>query len=339
MNKLFAQQIFPLGTLSIILLSISSASAQTIRHVSTFATGIAVNATAPDSIALGNNSIWVSYANGADSTGLNGSSTVVQYKFDGKVHRTYSIPGSVDGLKVDPKTGLVWALQNQDGNSTLTLIDPKNKTTTGPIPYAVMSGTSGYDDVVFRFDKTFLSYTNPTGPTDPTIQLLENGSNPLVVTPILLMGATGTNLATGTIQPTSQNDPDSLKLAPNGDLILTSGDDGQLIFVSKPGSPDQSVSFLSLLDPSGAPVKGLDDAVFATDERGTFYVTDTNNNRVLKIDAEDLPKGSLYACVGSLNEFTSVDLKTGKVTALISGLNGPHGILFLPNADDDNSEE
>jgi hypothetical protein len=51
------------------------------------------------------------------------------------------------------------------------------------------------------------------------------------------------------------------------------------------------------------------------------------------------PKGSLYASVGSLNEFTSVDLKTGKVTALISGLNGPHGILFLPNADDDNSEE
>lgn len=334
MNQPFAKQVFRLMTLSIALFSVSSVGAQTIRRVSTFATGTDVNATKPDSIALGNNSIWVSYANGADSTGLSGSSTVVQYRFNGKVRHTYSISGSVDGLKVDPRTGLVWALQNQDGNSTLSLIDPKANTVSGPIPYAVTSSTQGYDDVVFRFDKVFLSYTNPAAPTDPTIQLLQNGSDPLVVTPILLMGATGTNLATGLIEPTSQNDPDSLKLAPNGDLMLSSGDDGQLIFVGHPGSPDQSVSFLSLLDPSGAQVKGLDDAVFATDERGTFYLTDTNNNRVLKIDAEDLRIGSLYASIGSLNEFTSVDLKTGKVTAVLSGLNGPHGILFLPGAED-----
>ena len=339
MSPLFAQRALRLVTLSIVLFGAGSLNAQTIRRVSTFATGAGVNATAPDSIALGNNSIWVSYANGADSTGLSGGSTVVQYRFNGKVRHTYSIPGSVDGLKVDPRTGLVWALQNQDGNSTLTLINPKTNTLTGPIPYAVTSATQGYDDVVFRFDKMFLSYTNPAAPTDPTIQLLKNGSDPLVVTPILLMGATGTILATGAVEPTAHNDPDSLKLTPNGDLMLSSGDDGQLIFVSHPGSHDQSVSFLTLLDQTGARVKGLDDAVFATDERGTFYLTDTNNNRVLKIEAEDLPIGSLYASVGSLNEFTSVDLKTGKVTAVLSGLNGPHGILFLPGAEDENSGE
>jgi DNA-binding beta-propeller fold protein YncE len=334
MNRSLTKPTFRLVILSVALLGASSAGAQTIRHMSTFATGTTVNASQPDSIALGNNSLWVSYANGADSTGLSGSSTVVQYKFNGEVRQIYSIPGSVDGLKVDPKTGLVWALQNQDGNSTLTLIDPKAKTTTGPIPYAVTSGANGYDDVVFRFDKVFLSYTNPASPTDPTIQLLQNGSDPLVVTPILLKGATGKNLATGMIETTTQNDPDSLKLAPNGDLMLSSGDDGQLIFVSHPGSHDQSVSFLSLLDPNGAHVSGLDDAVFATVERGRFYVTDTNNNRVLRIDAEDLPEGSLYASVGSLNEVASVDLETGKVTAFLPNLNGPHGILFLPNADD-----
>jgi sugar lactone lactonase YvrE len=338
MNQLFARQVFRVVTLSIALLGASSLSAQTIRRVSTFATGATVNATGPDSIALGNNSIWVSYANGADSTGQSGSSTVVQYKFNGSVRHSYSIPGSVDGLKVDPQTGLVWALQNQDGNSTLTLIDPKANTVSAPIPYAVTSATQGYDDVVFRFDKVFLSYTNPASPSDPTIQLLKNGSDPLAVTPILLMGATGTNLATGSIEPTTQNDPDSLKLTPNGDLMLSSGDDGQLIFVSHPGSQDQSVSFLTLLDPSGANVHGLDDAVFVTDERGTFYVTDTGNNRVLKIEAEDLAKGSLFASVGSLQEFASVDLKTGKLTAVLPGLNGPHGILFLPNADENSDE-
>jgi len=337
MNRSLAKPISRLVTLSLALLAATSGGAQTIRHVSTFATGTAVNATGPDSLAVGGNSLWVSYTNGADSTGASGSSTVVQYKFNGQVRHTYSIPGSVDGLKVDPKTGLVWALQNQDGNSTLTLINPKTKTTTGPIPYAVTSSTQGYDDVVFRFDKVFLSYTNPASPTDPTIQVLHNGSNPLVVTPVLLMGATGTNLATGTVGPTTQNDPDSLKLAPNGDLMLSSGDDGQLIFVSHPGSSDQSVSFLSLLDPSGANVKGLDDAVFATSERGRFYLADTNNNRILRIDAEDLPIGSLYASVSSLQEVGLVDLKTGKLTAFLPGLNGPHGLLFLADAEDDDN--
>jgi DNA-binding beta-propeller fold protein YncE len=119
----------------------------------------------------------------------------------------------------------------------------------------------------------------------------------------------------------------------------SSGDDGQLIFVSHPGSPDQSVSFLSLLDPGGAHVSGLDDAVFATDERGRFYVAETGNNRVLKIDAENLPKGSLFASVGSLSEVGLVDLKTGKVTPFLPGLKGPHGILFLPHADDEDSDD
>src|SRR6202008_2097306 len=94
-------------------------------------------------------------------------------------------------------------------------------------------------------------YPNPGSPADPIIQLLTNGSDPLVVTPIVFRGTNGTNLATGQAnQPTTQNDPDSMKLTPTGDLMLTSGDDGQLLFVEKPGKPDQSVSFLTLLDPS-----------------------------------------------------------------------------------------
>jgi glutamine cyclotransferase len=344
MNPLLVKQILRNAAISIVLTVASSAGAQTVLGVSTFATGTAVNATKPDSIALGNNSLWVSYSNGADSTGLSGSSTVVQYKLNGQVRHVQSIPGYVDGLKVDPRSGLVWAMQNQDGNSTLTLLNPKTGTASTPIAYAVTSGSRGYDDVVFRFNQAFVSYTNPTGPTDPTIQLVQNGSNPLIVTPILLMGATGTNLATGQAnQPTAQNDPDSLKLTPNGDLMLTSGDDGQLIFVGQPGTTKQSVSFLTLLDPStGLAVSGLDDAVFATADQGSFYLSDTKNNQVLKIDAANLAIGSLYASVGSLNEFATVDIHTGRVTALVSNLNGPHGLEFLPNTEDgenDNSNK
>jgi hypothetical protein len=337
MNYVFAKQISRIAIASITLTVALSVHAQNVRRITTFATGTPVNATGPDSITLSRNSVWVSYTNGADSTGLSGSSTIVQYKLNGEVRQTYFIAGSVDGLKVDPRTGQVWALQNQDGNSTMSLINPKAHTVSGPIPYAVASATQGYDDVVFRFDQVFLSYTNPVAPTDPTIQLLENGSNPLAVTPVLLKGATGTNLATGQPnQPTTQNDPDSLKLTPTGDLMLSSGDDGQLIFVEKPGRPDQSVSFLQLLDPStGLAVSGLDDAVFATATKGTFYLADTNNNRILKIEVDHVPVGSLFASVGSLNELAVVDIHTGLTTPLVSNLSGPHGLEFVPNTDDD----
>ena len=337
MNHLFVKRISRIAIASIALTLVSSAYAQHVRRITTFATGTGVNATGPDSVALSRNSVWVSYTNGADSTGLSGSSTIVQYKLTGKVRHTYSIAGSVDGLKVDPRTGHVWALQNQDGNSTLTLINPKTRTVSKTISYAVTSGSHGYDDVVFRLNQVFLSYTNPASDADPIIQILQNGSNPLGVTPILLRGTLGTDLATGQPnQPTSTNDPDSLKLTPTGDLMLSSGDDGQLVFVEKPGRPNQSVSFLTLLDPStGLAVSGLDDAVFATAREGTFYLADTGNNRILKIEVDHVPVGALFASIGSLKELAVVDMHTGKATRFVGNLNGPHGLEFTPKAEDD----
>jgi DNA-binding beta-propeller fold protein YncE len=324
---------------SLALLSASTVGAQTF-HVTTFATGTDVSSTQPDSISVTNKFLWASYTNGAVSTGGTGSSTVVQYKLkSGKVLSTYSFAGSVDGLKFDPATGQVWALQNQDGNSTLTLIDPEDGTVSQPIPYAVTSPARGIDDVAFRLDEVFLSYTNPVNATDPTIVVVQEDTNPIAWQPILQKGALGTNLATGqSNQPTSQNDPDSLKLTPRGDLMLSSGDDGQLIFVSQPGTAHQTVSFLSLLDQAKNPVKGLDDAVFVTARKGTFFLADTGNNRILKIDAAKLHIGSLYASVGSLNALVAVDLKTGVVTPVISNLNAPHGLQFVPRIEHDDED-
>jgi hypothetical protein len=316
--------------------------AQTIRPYTIFATGTDVKATGPDSITVGRHSVWVSFTNGANSTGQGGGkSTIVQYDFEGHVQHQYSIAGSVDGLKQDPRSGVVWALQNQDGNSTLTLIDSEDGTVSSPLDYAVKSDAHGYDDVVFLGKQVFLSYTNPALATDATIQLLENRSSPLKVTPVLTMGTTGTDLATGQKnKPTTQSDPDSLKSTPSGGLMLTSGADGQLIFVEHPGKPNQTVAFLTLLDPSsGKAVSGLDDALFVTAEKGTFYLTDTGNNRVLTFQAEDLTPGSLFACVGSLNQFVKVDLKTGFVTALVTHLKGPHGLAFVPQSNEGEGEQ
>src|ERR1700694_2227764 len=169
---------------------------------------------APDSITTENGAFFVEYGNGANSTGTGGSSTIIQYDKAGNIEHTYTIPGSVDGLKFNPYTGQIWALQNQDGNSTLTLIDPVSHKVTGPLSYANPSASSGYDDVVFEGNKVFLSYTNPNGIGDPTLVQLLNGDRPnglLLTSTILADGATGFDTVTGLTEVVPHSDPDPLK--------------------------------------------------------------------------------------------------------------------------------
>src|SRR5579862_7479905 len=102
---------------------VSLQGAVTITNTTTFASGAAVNGTASDSISLSHDSIWVAYTNGADSTGASGSSVVAQYDYSGNLLNQYTFPGYVDGLRYDAERDLIWVLQNQDGNSALTLLD------------------------------------------------------------------------------------------------------------------------------------------------------------------------------------------------------------------------
>jgi hypothetical protein len=153
----------------------ASAQADPTVSISTFATGGAVGATAPDSITDGDGSIWVEYGNGADSTGASGSSTIVQYSPGGTVLHTYTVSGLVDGLKFNPVTRKVWALQNNDGNASLTIIDPTTHTQSAALTYAVTSTARGYDDVAFLNGNVYLSYTNPVHPADSVALCCRNG--------------------------------------------------------------------------------------------------------------------------------------------------------------------
>ncbi len=91
-----------------------------------------------------------------------------------------------------------------------------------------------------RATKVFLSYTNPNGAGDPTLVELVNGDRPsglLLTSTILTDGAKGLDTVTGQVEVVPQSDPDSLKMAPNGDLIFSSGNDGTIIDVQNPGNP------------------------------------------------------------------------------------------------------
>src|ERR1700733_15484866 len=238
-----------------VLFVATSVSAQTVTSVSVFATGTAVGGTQPDSITDGNGSVWVEYGNGAVSTGGSGSSTIVQYSTSGAIEHSYSIAGLVDGLKFNPVTGIVWALQNNDGNSTLSLINPATGVVSAPLKYASppfvygASSSRGYDDVAFLNGKVYLSYSNPVNPSDPVLQILNQGNTPsgtLTTTSILTAAQTGI----------SAPDIDSLKSTPNGELVLTSEGDGAgtgnpiatFSLIVNPGAPNQTVTNVSVTD-------------------------------------------------------------------------------------------
>ncbi|SEE58648.1 hypothetical protein SAMN05519104_6629 [Rhizobiales bacterium GAS188] len=309
-----------------------------VDQISTFASAPA-GSSSPDSVTIdGQGFVWVAYTNGADSTGASGSSTIVQYDKSGHVVHSYQVAGFVDGLKFNPESGEIWALQNQDGNSKLTLIDPITHE-TDTLSYAHPSSTRGYDDVVFDGNKVFLSFTNPPGTSgDATIVQLTNGDNPhgvLHTKTVLTDGIQGINTETGTLQSVPLTDPDSLKLAPNGDLLLSSGADGVIVDVQDPGTSHQSVAFTQVqgVTPGNA---GLDDVIKPSASSGTFYLSDTKDNRVLAVHVSGLNPNDYYASVGSLGAFGQVDPTTGAFTPLISAANAPgfnfgspHGVTFV----------
>jgi len=334
--------------LSIAVLGIlaATAQAQTVTGTSVFATATAVAGTQPDSITDGSGSVWVEYGNGAVSTGGTGDSTIVQYSSSGAVQHVYTIAGLVDGLKVNPLTGMVWALQNNDGNATLSLINPTSHVVSAPMKYAsppyVYGSTSGrgYDDVAFLGGKVYLSYTNPVNPSDPVLQILNQGNNPsgtLTTTSILTAQQTNPLFTSSSQAPP---DIDSLKSTPSGQLVLTSeGDglgpawatsDGRYTLISNPGSAAQTFTNVRVTDAAGVNVNGMDDVIFPDAKAGTLYVADTGTDKVYAVHLTGLNPDTPIIALGSFDEVALVNPVTGVVgMPLLTGLTSVHGMDFV----------
>jgi hypothetical protein len=117
---------------------------------------------APDSIAVTDNNIYIGYGDGHDPAGLDGlSSQVVQYTKTGKVLYVYNVPGHNDGLKVDPETDKLWAMQNEDGNPNLVIIDPRTREERLYTFAQTPPHGGGYDDIVFLNHHVYFSASNP----------------------------------------------------------------------------------------------------------------------------------------------------------------------------------
>jgi hypothetical protein len=277
----------------------------------------------------------------------------VQYSASGSIQHVYSIAGNVDGLKFNPTTGMVWALQNQDANSTLSLINPTTHVVTGPMKYAVPpyvygpvtspSGVGrGYDDIAFLGGKVYLSFTNPVNPSDPVLQILNNGNMPsgtLTTTNILTAQQTNPLFTSSTQNPP---DIDSLKSTPNGELVLTSeGDglgpawatsDGRYTLISDPGTSHQTVTNVRVTNAAGVNVNGMDDVIFPGATSGTLYVSGTPGDQVYAVHLTGLNPNTPIIALGSFNEVATVNPITGVVEKPLLSVNSPHGMDFVPSA-------
>jgi hypothetical protein len=306
---------------------------------------------APDSIAVLDGHVFVGYGDGHLPDGSDGlSSQIVEYKMDGSVVRTYTVVGHNDGLKVDPVTHLLWAIQNEDANANLVIINTETHQrklfTFGPTPHG-----GGYDDIVFRGCKVYISASNPAkNPnTGPAIVSAHLEGNLVEVEPVLAGEANAIDILTDATVGLNLQDPDSMTLDPLGNIVLDSQGDQELIIVSNPGSHNQRVLRLplSFLAPGGpAPVE-TDDTAFVTSSEGFLLFADKGLNTVYKISKNAFAPGTAYTAADGGPFIGTLDFTTGVITPIVTGLKNPGGMMFVDTSkhdrddrrDDDRREE
>jgi hypothetical protein len=322
-----------IATLSVLLMTLAAAGQVTAAipyTVSTFATGIANVYFQPDSIALLDGHIYIGYGNGAAPDGSDGkSSTIVEYKVNGDVVTTYSVVGHNDGLRVNPQTKQLWAMQNEDGNPNLVIIDTTKRTQTvytfGPTPHG-----GGYDDISFRGGDVFLSASNPSNNPNfaPAVVKATISGSVVNVSEALNASATATDIPTDTPVTLNLQDPDSMIFNRFGDLLLDSQADGELIIVHHLGFIDQSVYHLALTL-NGAATQ-VDDTIEALSTHGTILVSDRDAGAagiIYAISKNIFSPGAAYTATPT--SVGSLDFDTGVITNVVTGMVSPHGMAFI----------
>jgi hypothetical protein len=338
-----------LAIASVIFASALSAHAQatsgpvaTPRYTVTVFAAAPQGLTNPDSITTAHGKIYVVYANATQPDGTGGSSTIVEYSQTGKMLRTFSVIGKADGLKYNPFDHKLWALRDEDSNPQLTLIDP-NSGDEDNFTYAQkpLHG-GGYDDVVFTKENTFISASNPTvdakGQNNfPSIVEARLVGNQVFVKPVFFGNASLFDIVSGNEVVVPQADPDSLKVDSAGDLVLDSQADGDLIFINAADTQNQAALRLHLTNGTAKQIT-VDDTVFPTAPSGTILVVDTKADKVYAVKSDAFQPGGAYSASDSDGILGKVDLSTGLVTPIVTGMQSPHGALFVPaNPEDDDN--
>lgn len=302
----------------------------------------------PDSITFNASNVFVGYGNNGNPDGSGGAmSNIIEYDMSGHELKNISIVGHNDGLRIDPATGDLWALQNEDGNATLIIIKLKTfKQTTYTIGTGPHGG--GYDDLVFDNKSVFLSASAPThNPnTEPAIVSAKVTGTKVTLEPILEGNASAVDVTDGDTLTLNLQDPDSMILDPDGELVMTSQGDGELIIVRHPGLSCQQNFRVPLTSTLGGVAMGdigdtqADDTIFATQTAGRILVADKALGAVYSITAPYFAPDAAYSAIDVFSDPSATtqigafvgqtNLTTGFVTPILENLGDPGGMAFIP---------
>jgi hypothetical protein len=312
--------------------------------ISTFATSPA-GSSAPDSIAIVKDTVWIAYGNGGKPDGGEGAkSTIVEYSSQGQVMRSLTVVGHNDGLRLDPRTNKLWVLQNEDSNPNLVMVDPASGAmdmySFAPTPHG-----GGYDDIAFRGGAIYVSASNPTADSKgnvagPSLVVATLAAGYRVAVKSVLAGMPkAVDVATGKETVLNLTDPDSLAIMPSGNILLDDQGDALLVIVRKSATREPAVQALPLL--GGVQV---DDTVFTTAAHGYLLVSDRDANTVYKIDAPVWGVGSAFSASTGVKASTTapvtpaipayvgeLNLHSGAVVPIVFNMASPHGMAFVPS--------
>lgn len=312
-------------------------------------------ATAPDDLAVSADGrhLWVGYGNGVDTTGKGAPSNLVEYDVaSGAVLKNISIPGHLDGLKINPATGDVWATENEDGNPTLAVIDHESGAVR-VFRFDPTLITGGMDDLVFvrrpHGDSGHDSdssgdvdvYIVTSSQVDTTTPVIVRISGPLraanTQVTSALPGAPQSVLNVVTNQAETSDmigDPDSMTLDPAGELVLDNRSDDSLYIVRDPNAQNPVLRVPLTL---GGNAVEVNDTVFTTSATngvsstaGAIFMTDTSANKIYMLTKPYFRANEVYTAANVANVVGLADLNTGVVTPVASGFKGLHGLAFSP---------
>jgi len=196
----------------------------------------------------------------------------------------------------------------------------------------------GYDDLYFLKERPypFLSASNPTlerdgknkYPSVYEVTKLEPGHPGHVdVAPILMGGATATDVLTKATVTLNEVDPDALSTDTQGNLILLNQAGSELVCIQYPATAQQKVRRLHV-------GTQIDDTVWIPSVHGRLLIVDASRNQASWLDGVFKP-GTVYTETYADSSVQSVvgqlDPDTGVLTVVAIGFLKPTGLLFVPD--------
>jgi hypothetical protein len=131
-----------------------------------------------------------------------------------------------------------------------------------------------------------------------------------------------------------------MTLDPLGNLVLDSQADQELIIVSNPDSNNQRALRLPLtyLTPGGPMSVETDDTAFITSTEGFILFADKGLNAVYKLSRNAFSPGTAFTAADGGPFVGTLDFTTGVVTPIVTGLNGPGGMMFVDTSKHDGDD-